>query len=442
MSGQPGYVRWIPAEWLKVAVNMLPHLDKGMPVLNALVKAQRVLPKDRHRTEEALRAVAVPSALQVPKYVAQARALSEEERAALTIVKPPRKLPPPRGPKYPADLQRNYTGKFRWTTKEKALITRMVLWFQEQEVPGTLARLIIEAQELVLPPERRRSLAGIKQGDVHAPNSLNMKLIEEGKANLWLINTIPFNPPVAQETTADEPETTDERSDGEVLQAAAETQAPEASEALAAPTPSPTPQRTLSEAAKAFGDTVMLALDQLLATHSDLLLSKVDARISTMSQDMGMQIAAMIERGMRQTVHQLVEAELGPVNTPQAAPSPSSTGEAPAPVASVQAQHEPEAERARMLKVDVVGLVGLNITKVRESFNGTTDLRFIDPDQLNAWAPHKGRHVVCATKWIPHKAKFKLKAVGMQPINVSGGVGTVIHAIEELHRQHGVPMHG
>jgi hypothetical protein len=422
---------------------MLPHLDKGVPVYNALVKAQRVLSKDRHRTEEALRTVAVPSALQIPKYVAQARALSEEERAALTIVKPPRKLPPPRGPKYPADLQRNYTGKFRWTTKEKALITRMVLWFQEQEVPGTLARLIIEAQELVLPRDRRRSLAGIKQGDVHAPNSLNMKLIEEGKANLWLINTIPFEPPVAQKTT-DEPETTtDERSDGEVLQAAAEKAPDEAPEALPAPTPLPTPQRALSEAAKAFADTVMVALDQLLHTHSELLLSKVDTRISTMSQDMGMQIAAMIERGMRQTVHQLVEAELGPVNTPQAAPSPSSTGEAPAPVASVQAQHEPEAdtERARMLKVDVVGLVGVSITKVRESFNGTTDLRFIDPDQLNAWAPHKGRHVVCATKWIPHKAKYKLKAVGMQPINVSGGVGTVIHAIEELHRQHGVPMH-
>jgi hypothetical protein len=424
MSGEPGYVRWTPSEWQRVAAHSLRHLDKGLQLAQALMKAQvSALPKERRRDEETLRKSAYPSSSSAAKYIAEARALPKEELEAIAPPPAPRKPPAPR---VKLDEGRDYSRPghlIKWTTLEKARVARQVKAWQDAGDQRALSRLIIEAQELVLDADRRRPIGSIHVG---AAKKTNDRLMVDGLANQWLIKDEPAAPPPRAEP---EPEP-------QAQETAQESAAP-----VLATTP-PAPERSrLSEAARVFGDTVMSALDVLLRVHTEELLRGVEARVATVAQEIGLSVAAQIERGMRDTVHKIVELELG---GPVASPTP--TGETPPPVLGGKTAFEfidpalVEPKPAR-LRVDVVGLVGNNIDEVRRAFNGTTDLRFIDPDQLNAWAPHRGRHVVCAVKWIPHKAKSKLRSVGMKPINVTGSVGTVIHAIEELHRSAGVPVH-
>jgi hypothetical protein len=95
------------------------------------------------------------------------------------------------------------------------------------------------------------------------------------------------------------------------------------------------------------------------------------------------------------------------------------------------------------LKVDdVVGLIGVNAQRVKDAFNGNTELRFIDVDHTNRWEIRPESSVVVVTKFINHKTTEKIKAARLQPIYVQGGGAPgVIQAIEELHHAHGVPTH-
>ena len=449
MSGDPAYMRWTPAEWLKVAVHALPHLDKGQSLVDALREAQRsALPQDRHRDDEALRNLKRQAS--VKRHLEKARSLAPGMWGE--IAKP--------APRKSLDEGRNYSGRggaVRWTTLEKARIARQVDAWRDAGDTRALSRLIIEAQELVIEPGRRRPITSIQVAAANGVRSHNERMLSEGRANVWLLtDKPPQTPPIAEMpaegAAAAQQEPVDEP-------APPASPAPQNSSLPAQEPPKETqrpPARALStHAAQAFAETMMGALDSLLASHTDTVLrevhSKLDESIRTTGQQIATEIAARIEMGMRATVHRIVEAELGgPVSPPAAGDMPAAPASTSIDAGDVghaympADEHRHDAQAAppkkHQLKVDVVGLVGTNITEVRSAFNGDTDLRFIDPDHLNAWAPHKGRHVVCAVKWIPHKAKHKLRAVGMQPINVHGSVGTVIHAIEELHRSHGADM--
>lgn len=147
---------------------------------------------------------------------------------------------------------------------------------------------------------------------------------------------------------------------------------------------------------------------------------------------------------MRETVHKIVEVELGgPVSAPsEAAAPPAALAETPAPTAAGAAPAAPPSEPAhderRVLKVDVVGLNnGTQEQQVRAAFNGNTDLRFFDPDTQAGYAPHRGRHCIMLTHRVPHALKAKIKAARVDPIYVRPTVGHVVHAIEELHRASG-----
>lgn len=452
MSGDPAYMRWTPSEWIKVAVHALPHLDKGQSVVNALREAQlTALPPDRHRDDDALKNLARQSP--VKRNIEKARALPTGMRDDIAKQRHRNSL----------DDGRNYSGRgglVRWTTLEKARIARQIDAWRDAGDTRALSRLIIEAQELVIDPERRRPITSIQVAAVNGANSKNERMIAEGRANIWLLSETPSPAPVA-EAQVEASAATQSQPIDEPLPTA-ETAPPDSSLRTQHPPqemPGPAAARMQStQAARAFAETMVGALDSLLADHTDTVLrevhSKLDESIRTTAQQIAAEIAARIEMGMRATVHRIVEAELGgPVSPPTAGDLPAEPasssinagdiGHAQTPVDEPRHNgNDEQADRPRkpQLKVDVVGLVGNNITEVRSAFNGDTDLRFIDPDHLNAWAPHKGRHVVCAVRWIPHKAKHKLRAVGMQPINVHGSVGTVIHAIEELHRSHGADM--
>lgn len=430
MAGEPAYTRWTPTEWQTVAAHALRYIDKGIPLAEALFKAQRLaLPKDRHREEQSLAHSTYGASAQANKYIAQVRALPKEALEALAPPPAPRKAPPPR--KKLDDGRPDYgklNGVVRWTTLEKARIARQVKQWQDAGDKRVLARLIIEAQELVLPVERRRSAGSIGAGAGVAGH--NDQMMVDGLKNVWLIKDEPAAPPAVEP----------ELPEVEAQETAQEPAAP----VLATTPPAPGHSR-LSEAARVFGDTVMSALDVLLRVHAEELMHGVESRIASVAKDIGLSVAAQIEQGMRKTVHQIVEVELGgPVASPPA------TGEAPAPVAKAKAPRvafefapEQPAQAPGKIVVDVFAFPPQlsDMGRVRRSFNGSLDLQFINPDNAEKYTPREGGHVILLTNRIPPAARHSIEKAGIEPLLVKPTANHVIHAIEELHRSAGMALH-
>jgi hypothetical protein len=407
-------IRWSPEEWHAVTAHAAPLLARGKAPLAAMMAAQRaVLSKSRRRDEESVRHSLAPSGAG-GRYLEEARKMLPE---------PPPELPKPeRRKRTKLDEGRNYArqpgSNVMWTKMEWARIARWVAQRRDEGDTRALSRLIIEAQEVVLDVDRRRPVTSIQAGGSAGSEDregINGRMYQEGLTKIWLL-------------PADEPEKQPEPE----VHAQPEETPQEAAQAEAAPIPLPVRREGVSEAAKAFGETVMQALDVLLTRHTETLLGQVEARVAASAQAMGVQVAAMIERGMRETVHRIVEVELGgPV-------APTLTGEAPAPAEVPQAQPASEPEEPKRLKVDVVGFEhGDNVERVRAAFNGNTDLRFVHPDNWNTYAPHRNRHVILMVGRVPHSLSKKIKASGVEPLIVKKTAGHVIHAIEELQRAAG-----
>lgn len=458
MSGTPGYLRWQPSEWLKVAVNMLPLLDKGETRLVALARSmRRCLGKDRHKPDEWIHRTSAQGNSQLNEYLQRARTMSEEERATHTVLTPaqqyaldnpeapvkPRKVPAPRKR---LDEGREYTGMVRWTTLERAKIVRMVKWFQEHGVKSSLGRMMVEAQELVLPADRRRAVAGLMQANHGGQNT---RTFADGEANLWLLKDVPFNPPLpprgeSGEETGESPAVETAQEGPESVQIG-----PNATEPVHTPpetvsTPpiaSGTVREGMSAGLQAFAVTMAGALDSLLMSHAALVIHTLDAKIQEQSTRMGAELAALIAKGLQSTVRGIMEQELGPLAAPAPAPAPASASQsatatpvyapAPAPVPEPAA----EAPKSRQLKVDVVGLNTPGLEQlVRQGFGPEVDLRFFDPDSAGSYAPHKGRECIMVTHRVPHALKDKIRAAKVEPLYVKATVGHIVHAIEELQR--------
>jgi hypothetical protein len=419
MSDKAEYTRWTAEEYTRVAVNALQFMVPGQPTVQGFAKAQRLaLPRKRHRTADELKRMGWGGG-RLEKYEAIARAMSQDERAKY-LVPVPEKLPAPmKVARAPDEAPKGRKPLVYWTTREKALIARYVKAHRNDS--RTLTAWVIEAMQTVLPPDRWQNKQGVYDKGYR---KLLEPMLAEGERNEWLLkDDEETNPGVLSAGDDLKPLEADA---GATLQRAAEAPAPQAA---------PEPSGSLERASRAFADTMAQALQVLLAASAEHTLANLSNRVAAIAQDVGTSIAAQIERGLRQTVLDTMAAELGgPVQASPAAQAPIDFHPPAAPRAS-----EPD-QRRKLVKVDVVGLVGNNVQLVRDAFNGNTDLRFIDPDHLNQWAPHSDRHAITATKWIPHKAKDKCRAAGVQPINVTGSVGTVIHAIEELHRNAGIPV--
>jgi len=430
-SGEPGYTRWQPSEYLKVAVCALPLIDKGKTVAEAYYAAQRqALPRERRRELPDIRKLTYNGSPQ--KYIDLARKLPEAERLALTPPPPePRKKPLVKlkpAPRVKLDDGRDYGkddgGAKRWITREKALLARRILYWQEKGDTRALSRLFIEAQEIELERDRRRPIASIQAG---VTGGKLQATLDEGKQAIWQVQSIPFKPD--DEPTSSSPAAGDEADRIGAMELHDPAQAEQAAKtAVEAPndpqatTLAPTGERALSDAAKAFGDTVMQALDKLLHTHTEIILGNVYAKLSDHAASTAANIGAMIERGLRETVHKIVEAELG---GPVAAPS---TPAAP-------------ALHARQLKVDVFtfpdGVLQDKVQReVRATFNGSTDLRFVNPDARN-YTPDPERHCIMLTQRIPRALSNSITAIGIEPIYIKATPAHVVHAIEELHRSAG-----
>lgn len=458
-----GFIRWHGDEWLALAVNMQLRLDKGESNLVALSTAMRkVLPKDRHQHDEYLHKLMQPKwfAKSVAPRLAEAAALSPEERNKLLVLTPAQRfaLENPDAPKperakstgknkrvpdnerllAPAgiDKGRVYNNGTRWTTLEKAKLVRMVEYFQSHGVKSALSRLVIEAQELVMPADRRHNIKGIQAS---VSTGQLERVIAEGKQNLWLLDGIPFDPPKPPRGEPEAAETAQESQETAQNEAITAEPVQTPPEPTRAPLPGGTLRSEMSFAAQAFGNTVMQALDTLLGHHTQMVLASIEARLNASAASHAAEVAAMVEAGMRKAVASMLAHELGgPVAPAVTAPAPAAPLSTKTPPPAPHHHHNPvppSADRAEQLKVDVVGFEdGAQEKLVNSAFTGEVDLRFIHPDKMSSFAPHRGRHVVMMIGRVPHALSEKFRASKVTPIIVRRTPGHVIHAIEELQR--------
>lgn len=450
------YIRWTHDEWLRVAANMLPRLEKGETNLVALANSMRkVIAKDRQQSDKFIAYTCQPKRAEglLKRWLDAARALPDEKRNALLVLtpaqrfalenpdapKPQRKSPPPRRR---LDEGRVYKNHNKWTTLEKAKLARMVHYFKDHGVASPLSRLFIEAQELVLPADRRHSIASIQVGQKRLPS-----ILAEGERNLWLLKDVPFDPPHPPGATEQQdaaPQATET--------AQIEANAAEPVQTPPEPAPAPLPAGTLRDdmtaAAQAFGNTVMQALDTLLGRHTQLVLASMETRLAESSSRMAAEVAGMVEAGMRKAVSNMLAHELGgPVAhavTAPAPPAPPADGKTPPPAPNMHHNPVPPSpDRPEQLKVDVVGFEdGAQEKLVNSAFTGEVDLRFIHPDKMSSFSPHRNRHVVMMIGRVPHALSEKFRASKVQPIIVRRTPGHVIHAIEELQRARGMAAAG
>ena len=453
-----GYIKWNAEEWLRVAVNMLPLLDAGKTKYVALANAQRkVLPKNRQQHDQWIAHTTQPARKFIDTKLQLARDLPEEQRALFRPVaaatsevaeekgalRADRKMAR-RG----SDEGRVYAGA-KWTEREWALIARMVKWFKVNGAQQVLSRLVIEAQELVLPADRRRSLPGIQASVAGGRLEKNMA---KGTANIFLVTDVPFNPPLppgaeqpqqatemAQirdeiagvQLTPPPPPNSPAISPVSVAPGPTETTARESTSAAPAPGGISTIREAMTAASLAFAATMQHALDTLLQTNTTLVMREMQARIEANSQAMAAQVAGMVESGMRKAVHRMMEQELGgSVAPPTDSPGASLLNDGPR-------RHDPSpipSERRQALAVDVIGFeIGHQQTTVRDAFAGEVDIRFVHPDTSN-YTPMPNRHAIIMQGRCPHAMTEKLKKHRIQPIAVQRTPGHVIHAIEELQR--------
>ena len=403
------YTRWIPEEFTLVAAHALPLVDdKGFGLIEAYAKAQRfALAERRWKDIPTLRRMATSgNDKTLAKYLKLVREMPPEQRPALkgdaALVRIELPSPRKRGPEPKPKVE--YRGNVRWTDSEKALLARWVMdRRRNHHDKRALTTMFVYAQDEVLPIERRRSRHGIwaSQDNIErafAFGSANQKLIEQ---------------PLQATTTAFE-EAISEHLERQPASEPAERAAPP----LATVAPGMR-QIALSEAARAFGETMMGALDTLLGAHAALIMGEVRQRLDRIGND----VALNLQSSIAQMVHSALEKELGPVAAPDA------------PV--MAAPPEPAPKR---LVVDVIGLTGHAAAEVRSAFNGNTDIRVIDQSKIESWSP-RTPNTILVTKFTGHAAEFKLKRAGLKPIRVNGAAGSVIEAIKALHQQQGIGVH-
>lgn len=453
------YMRWTPGEWLKVATLATGLLnDHGVTSVDEAIKqAQRaVLPKHRWRDAKSIHNQILSGAWR--DYRKRIDAMSAEQRENILLKEitspassgtaqavqveaeqPPAPTPTRKRrviktghftPSYVTDLAPPpEAGRLvRWTRREWTLIARGVKWVQEHRAED-LPRLwqqILYAQSFCLDRDRQRPLDSIRQSGVSKEAAATQKRVDEGMARLWEVNSIPFTPPGSES----EPEATAEPTPDAAPAAQAEpVEAPTSAPPPAAATPAPPmPRSSLAEAAQAFGETIMGALDKLLLTHTHLMMEQVNERIAASAGEIGAQVGAMIEGNLRRTI---VEILGGPAPTP-AAPQPPLPQAPKSDGVDIDAAHH----QRKRLRVDVVGEINAPVKmSIQETFrDDDLELRFIEGGWVRGYHPTPGRHCLLITERIKHQVSHKLKKAGIEPIFVKPTATMISHAIEELQR--------
>src|SRR5262245_39321556 len=292
------YTRWTPAEYLRIAVHVLPYVGPQMDVFTLMRKGMRAaLPRERWRMDIDLRKMSSPSqSIGMRRALELAESLTEKQRedvrsGALIIANPtgglrilstdeaaeerhPEPAPSPmpqaermaRANEARSKLQFP-TGESRvyWTDREWALLARRVKHWQDTGRKGHLSTLYALAQDIELPPDRRRPPRSLYGKNTVEPHH------REGLDNAWTVaQSFPFDPGRMSYVdpamtllhvveSAQVPSDTAEPT-GEVAPAVVpvEPQPPpvEQQAPAAAPAPSPQPRSSIAEASRAAADEI------------------------------------------------------------------------------------------------------------------------------------------------------------------------------------------
>lgn len=472
-------LRWKRSEWLNIAKTALPDIAAGMEVGKAFYRAQRkVLPRSRQRDESAMHRMWMQNRTRdhlFERYVNEATqqlAESVGEEAPPPIEKPKvQRTKKNISYERPADAART----IRWTPMEWAIIAREVKRIQDAGDGRSLGRMMCEAQLKVLPALRWRSEAGIMQGN---QAGMNQRMLARGWLDQHLMaenEQLRVQAPTIEMVTSSPPP-------------AARPQAapPAASAPSPATAPAPmAPRAAFAFAMQAFASQFETALDALLKAHEQHIYTTLDDRMSRAAEGIGALVAKQITEGLRNTVVGIMTEELGgpvspppPSSAPSVPPAPSAPPSAapsapPVPAAAAAQQYELRGPSSYMaervasvpvvykgtprrawdlpeladdpadqgkVKVDIVGLIGVQQEEVRRAFNGHTSLRFVDATQVAGWVPRRDAHVVLNVKFISHDATLKCMRYHIKPLQVKGGAASVVHAIEAIHQNEGVPV--
>jgi len=414
------YLRWTGEEWMAVLAIALPLIDGGTQKIDALLKAQyEALPKPRRRTREGMLKVTAPSSAAYATAVERFGALTPKQRAALLPTsdapagepaQSTTKTPPPD------------SAGARWTGRERALMAAGVNLLRKE--PGheslPLHTLYIKAQGMILPADRQRSEAGIKQAG-YSKERLLQKQHDEGVQDAWKYpeTSNPFRAAPAPEVV---------------------------SAAAAAPVEVPAavaPASTLGDAAVLFGTTMMTALDALLKTRDTQLAQTVTEQVARLTAE---QTESLVER-MGQTVQDLLQVQIthiasqvtqglrtvlldvvgGPATTPATPPA----AEVPPTPPAAQTNG---ATAPKGLRVDVLGTMPSEwMQRIRDAASPNDEVRFVDFGSANIFAPHRGRHlIVMAQGKMPRALQKKCEAAGVTPISVRDGGGHVLRVLQDL----------
>jgi hypothetical protein len=456
--------QWRPEERDAVFVAMRPFVDKGLTRGEAYLKAQKVaLPPDRRRglpaSGEISGGVGVLytasrgwpearcqeirrtfySVQQAQEQVGQIEEFVRKGLGAQAAVDA-LTAAPAAGKPAPRTVQ---AAKKHWTPLEWALIARRVrYWQKDMGSNQSLAVLCIRAQKLELPPERRRPptsfyssariesiRAALQAGEKAADKLLADRPLRYGATEYKPVEgDIPVQAPTPSPILEKSPT-------GPIL-------------ALA---PAPAALGSLSGPALAFAQSVGASLDKLLADQQRqheaqlgealaLVAERVEAKLKPAFDAQFVAMVSQLEAGMRTALREVLIAEIG---GPGPSAKPAETAEAPAaPSAANGAANGHALERVqapRKIPVDVVGLNTMDVARSIERSHGESfDFRWINPDEVNRFAPHRGRQCLMLIQRVPHALKEKARAAGVKPLMIKHTEGHITHALDELLRGRGL----
>ena len=395
-----GTTRWTHEEWRQVAAAALPAVLGGTEPGLALFEGQRlVLPKARWHKRAIIHAICKRTGSQAQISLEAVRDMSEGDRARVfnsSAVQLKRIDDGEAGAPPPPAAEEMRPNSRQWNAKEWAWIARRVDYLKASGSKWAPSRLVLEAQKIELPPERNRARSGIYTG---VTNGTLAKGLENGRAHLWLLtdkldpNRTEWAPPVAEAPAAP----------AAPAAPPAQEARQEAQEAPEAPVVAPAVPQPLLAASSAFGDVLAQQLDFVLRAQRDQILVELLPRVTAM----GAEIAAMIERGLRSTVQQIVSHELGGAQLPP--------------------------EKPDKVKVDVFAFPArINVNEVKAVINGHAELRFFNPHDTERYIPPEGAHVIFTTDNIPRAARNSIEAAGIKPKYVQNSPTKVIAAIREI----------
>jgi hypothetical protein len=460
----PARIHWSEIEWFDVMRLVIAERERtGAGWVSIIMKAQKkVLPKSRQRSPLSFKGHTLDVAQEYGDririgWIPEGRAEEPTKPVEKSVDKPidkPAVSPTPRlkrdGTQGDRDraLESTFTSKANvfWTRREWAIVACAVKHRIEQGDTRGLPRLFFEMQTQVLPLDRCRKMGGF------AALPPLQAAYDDAVPRIW---TLPPDIIAKCEGRGKEYEAAKAKAAAGVAhQVPIEPPAPEP-EPMPAPAPEVIPLTVSAPAPDlaVLSQFPIASSDDPLAARIALILGQAAAQISATTRAHVMaeydrqldRLVGALAASLREHVHGLVSAELGPLST---APTPPAAPVAPAAPSAPEssAQSEPQGTPDKVteaapplprLKVDIVGMERLGTMQVRAVADKLgIDVRLIDSDHTKGtWEPRAT--VILATQFVPHAATRTAKKAGASLLFANAGPASVVGLLESLAEHRG-----